>query len=283
MKQLIVNADDFGLTRGVNQGIIRAHREGILTSATLMATAPAFDHAVALACANPELGVGCHLVLVGGKAVSPAGEISSLADRNGKLPSSLPVLAARVSVGSVRPREIERELRAQIQKILSAGIEPSHVDTHKHTHVHPVVMETIGKVVRDYGIKRVRNPIENLGDSWKSVGFSMRLLPSSAVRVIGRRFREISHRYRLLSPGHFLGLARTGQLGPEALRRMIEALPEGCTEIMLHPGICDEELASTGSRLQEQRQLELDGLLDADVKRTVEKEGIQLISYCGLN
>jgi hopanoid biosynthesis associated protein HpnK len=283
MKQLIVNADDFGLTCGVNQGIIRAHREGILTSTTLMAAAGAFDHAVALALANPELGVGCHLVLVGGKAVAPSEEIPSLADQNGNLPSSLALFAARVSLGRVSPSEIERELRAQIEKIRRAGIEPSHVDTHKHTHVHPVVMEAVGKVVRDYGIKRVRNPIESLRDSWNGVGLSTRLVPAGVVRVIGRRFREISARYGLVSPDHFLGLARTGQLGPEALRRMIEALPEGQTEIMLHPGVCDDDLARTGSRLQGQRQLELDGLLDADVKRTVEKEGILLISYCGLN
>ena len=283
MKQLIVNADDFGLTSGVNQGIIRAHREGILTSATLMATARAFDHAVALALANPGLGVGCHLVLVGGKAIAPKEEISSLADREGNLPSSLSLFAARVSLGSVKPSEIERELRAQIEKIRRAGIDPSHVDTHKHTHVHPVVMEAIGKVARDYGIKRVRNPIERLRDSWNGVGLSTRLAPAGVVCAIGRRFANISERHGLLSPGHFLGLAMTGQVGPEALRRMIQTLPEGYTEIMLHPGVCDEELASTGSRLQRQRQLELDGLLDPDVKRTIEKEGIQLISYCGLN
>jgi chitin disaccharide deacetylase len=283
MKQLIVNADDFGLTCGVNQGIIRAHREGILTSATLMATAREFDHAVALALANPGLGVGCHLVLVGGRAVSPAEEIPSLADKDGQLPSSLAQFAARVSLRSVRPAEIEWELRAQIDKIRRAGIEPSHVDTHKHTHVHPVVMEAVGRVVRDYRIKRIRNPIENLRDSWNGVGFSTRLAAAGIVCLIGRRFRGISERYGLASPDHFLGLARTGQLGPEALRRMIEVLPEGSTEIMLHPGICDDDLARTGSRLQAQRQLELDGLLNPDVKHTVEKEDIRLISYCGLN
>jgi len=227
--------------------------------------------------------VGCHLVLVGSRAIAPAEAISSLADRDGKLPSSLALFAARVSMGSVRPSEIERELRAQIEKIRGAGIEPSHVDTHKHTHVHPVVMEAVGRVVREYGIKRIRNPIENLRDSWNGVGLSTRLAPAGIVRVVGRRFRAISERYGLASPDHFLGLAKTGQLGPEALRRMMEALPEGSTEIMLHPGICDDDLARTGSRLQGQRQLELDGLLNPDVKRTVEKEGIRLISYCGLN
>src|SRR5271169_5712936 len=100
MKQLILNADDFGLTRGVNQGIIRAHREGILTSATLMATGPAFSDAAELARANPTLGIGCHLVLTGGIAVSPARDIPSLVDRNGRLPS-VSALAAGLALRSV--------------------------------------------------------------------------------------------------------------------------------------------------------------------------------------
>ena len=112
MKQLILNADDFGLTPGVNRGIIRAHQEGILTSTTLMATAPAFEDAVALARANPQLGVGCHLVLVGGQAVTPYAEIPSLAAPDGKLPTSLAVFAANVSCGRIRAEEIGREVRA---------------------------------------------------------------------------------------------------------------------------------------------------------------------------
>jgi hopanoid biosynthesis associated protein HpnK len=283
MKQLILNADDFGLTPGVNRGIIRAHQDGILTSATLMATAPAFDDAVELARANSALGVGCHLVLVGGRAIAPLREIPSLANRNGKLPDSLVSFAMSVSRGKIEPMEIERELRAQIAKIRRAGIEPTHLDTHKHTHAHPIVMEVLGRTAQDLGIKRVRKPIENLADSWRSAGWSQGVAAAAVVQTIARRFEEIARKYGMLSPDHFLGLAMTGQLGPAALRRMISALPEGRTEIMLHPGICDADLAKTGSRLQEQRQLELDGLLDADVKHMVEKEGIQLISYCGLN
>jgi len=283
MKQLILNADDFGLTSGVNRGIIRAHQDGILTSATLMATAPAFEDAAVLARANPKLGVGCHLVLVGGLAIAPLREIPSLADRNGKLYDSVAIFAANVSLGRVRAAEIRRELRAQIEKLRSAGIEPTHLDTHKHTHAHPIVMEALGQVARDLGIERVRRPIENLADSWRSAGLSNGLAAAAIVRTIARRFQEIAREYGLLSPDRFLGLAMTGRLGPAALRRMIGALPDGRTEIMLHPGICDADLAKMGSRLQEQRQLELDGLLDPELKHMVQEEGIQLISYCGLD
>jgi len=288
MKELILNADDFGLTRGVNQGIIRGHREGILTSATLMATGPAFSDAVERALANPDLGVGCHLVLVGGKAVSPPAEIPSLADATGQMPESLAAFVAKISTGKINPAEIERELRAQIEKIRRAGIEPSHVDTHKHTHAHPVVMEALGRAARALGITKVRKPMENLRDSWESSrresgGLSAQLLASAAVRAVTPQFDTISRRYGLRFPDHFLGLAMTGKLGPPALRHLIESVRDGSTEIMLHPGLCDAELQSTGSRLQRQRQFELDGLLDSAVRDAVSEQGIRLISYRELN
>lgn len=283
MKQLILNADDFGLTRGINQGIIRAHREGILTSTTLMATAPAFDDACVLARANPQLSVGCHVVLVGGKSVLSPPEVPSLADKEGKLPASVGMLVAKMSLGKIHMRDVEREVQAQIEKIRAAGIEPSHFDSHKHAHAHPMVMEAIGKVAQACRIKRVRNPVERLGDSWRGAGLSKQLAVAAAVQVVARRFRSLARKYGLRAPERFLGLATTGRLGPLALGRMIETLPEGISEIMLHPGIWDEDLARTGSRLQRQRELELEGLLDPDLKRTVEKEGIELIGYCGLN
>ncbi|HWF37206.1 MAG TPA: ChbG/HpnK family deacetylase [Candidatus Acidoferrales bacterium] len=283
MKRLILNADDFGLTRGVNQGIIRAHQHGILTSTTLMATAPEFEDACALARANQSLGVGCHIVLVGGTAVTPPEKISSLADQSGALPKSLLGFAAKVSRGQIRANDIATEVAAQIQKIRAAGIEPTHIDTHKHTHAHPKVMDVIGQVARDCRITRIRRPIEQLGKSWEGGGLSKQFAAAVAVRTVANEFQSLAQKYGLRAPDHFLGLAMTGQLGRTELRRMIENLPEGTVEIMLHPGICDGDLASTRSRLQQQRQLELDGLTDSDVKLTIAKEGIQLITYTGLN
>jgi hopanoid biosynthesis associated protein HpnK len=288
MKQLILNADDFGMTLGVNEGIIRAHREGILTSATLMANGEAFDDAVECARANKELGVGCHLVLVGGKCVATKGSVASLVDAGGNLPDSLPLFVAKISSGIIRTEEIERELRAQIGRVRAAGIEPTHLDTHKHTHAHPRVMEALGKVAKECGIVRVRKPIENLRDSWETSqaggqGVSMQILAAGAVRAIAPQFTAISRRYGLLSPDHFLGLAMTGQLSPSVLRGVIGTVVDGTTEIMLHPGICDADLARSGSRLQKQREDELQGLLDPGVRSAVTERGIRLISYRGLN
>ncbi len=288
MKQLILNADDFGMTLGVNEGIIRAHREGVLTSTTLMANGPAFADAVARAKLNPKLGVGCHLVLVGGPAVAPKEKISSLADKNGNLPESLGGFVARLSAGLIRMQAIERELRAQIEKIRAAGIEPTHLDTHKHTHCHPKVMEAVGRVAKEFGIMRIRKPMENLHDSWQSAsadesGHTLELIAATAAGAVAPWFQAISRKFGLLSPGRFLGLAMTGHLGPAALRRMVDTLADGSTEIMLHPGICDDDLAESGSRLQMHRDTELAALLDPGVKSALVERDIRLITYRELN
>ncbi|MGB8543177.1 MAG: ChbG/HpnK family deacetylase [Candidatus Acidiferrales bacterium] len=288
MKQLILNADDFGMTRGVNEGIIRAHRDGILTSTTLMANGPEFDDAVARAKLNPELGVGCHLVLVGGSAVAPKEKISSLADENGNLPESLGLFVAKLTAGLIRSKAIEREMRAQIEKIRAAGIEPTHLDTHKHTHAHPKVMESLARVGKEMGIARVRKPMENLRDSWQSTrnanpSHTLELIAAAAARTVTPWFQAIVRNYGLLTPNNFLGLAMTGSLGPVALRRMIDTLPDGSTEIMLHPGICDDDLAKSGSRLQMHRDAEMSALLDPAVKSAVVERDIRLITYRELN
>jgi chitin disaccharide deacetylase len=284
MKELILNADDFGLTRGVNEGIIRAHREGILTSATLMANSKAFDDAVERAKANPRLGVGGHLVLVGGTCVAPRGEISSLVDREGRLPRSLGMLVAKLSSGRVRAKEIERELWAQIDKIRRAGIEPTHLDTHKHTHAHPRVMKALGRVAHELGITRVRKPIENLRDSWNSSGASgsrpwKELASAAAARSVTPAFRALMRKYGLRSPDYFLGLAMTGRMDKTTLCRLIDTLPDGRTEIMLHPGDYDGDLEATGSRLQRQRHMELEALVAPEVRQTVSDRDVRLISY----
>jgi predicted glycoside hydrolase/deacetylase ChbG (UPF0249 family) len=149
-------------------------------------------------------------------------------------------------------------------------------------------MEALGKVAKECGIARVRKPIENLRDSWETSqaggqGVSMQILAAGAVRAIAPQFTAISRRYGLLSPDHFLGLAMTGQLSPTVLRGVIGTVVDGTTEIMLHPGICDADLARSGSRLQKQREDELQGLLDPGVRSAVTERGIRLISYRELN
>ena len=281
---MILNADDFGVTRGVNDGIIRAHREGVLSSATLMGTGAAFDDAVTQAKRNPSLGIGCHLVLVGEKAVSDEGRVPTLVDSRGNLPASLSEFVLKVTAGHIRGQDIATELRAQIQKIRSAGIEPTHVDTHKHTHAHPRVMEIVCQVAKEFGIHRIRKPMEALRDSWRSTKgrgtrAATQVVAASAVRMVAPRFRAIAGKYGMNSPDHFKGLAATGQIDAETLLELVSSLEDGATEIMVHPGLYDADLAQTATRLRMQRETEMNALVDPRVRASLLERGVRIISY----
>ncbi len=284
MKRLIVNADDFGFTRGVNAGIVTAFREGILTSTSIMANGEAFEDAVELARANPGLGVGCHLTLVGGRGVAPGSQ--SLADRNGMLPKTVGELLFKLASGAVRISSIESEFHAQVERVRAAGISPTHLDTHKHTHLHPQVLEALARVARDYGIRWVRNAFETFPDRvggratrprkwayWKQRAACVAILPRA------RGFRRVVGIHGLQMPDRFYGIALTGLLDRSALLSLLQVVEEGTGELMCHPGLYDEELERAPTRLKQQRAVELEALTDPGVRRAVDEQGIQLVSY----
>ncbi|HKW89055.1 MAG TPA: ChbG/HpnK family deacetylase [Candidatus Acidoferrales bacterium] len=284
MKRLIVNADDFGYTRGVNAGIIHGFREGILTSTTVMANGAAFEDAIERAKANALLGVGCHLVLVGGKAVAGKQQIASLVDADGNLPPTLGALIAKLTYGSVKSDEIVCELRAQVEKVMSFGIQPTHFDSHKHTHSHPRVMEAVMKVAEEFKIKRIRKPFEDLrkllwpmnSDGWASWKQHATALVSL---VSAPRFRRLARAHGVVTPEHFWGVAATGRLNVSSILAMIEAMPEGTSELMCHPGKYDAELEGSPTRLKRERETELEALTAPEVSEALEANRIQRISF----
>ena len=284
MKRLIVNADDFAYTRGVNAGIVRGFREGIVTSATIMANGDAFEDAVECAQANSKLGVGCHLVLVGGKCLAPAKQVSSLADSEGRLPPSLPALLSKLSTGSVRPDAIEAELRAQVERVVAAGLRPTHFDSHKHTHAHPRVMEVVVRVAEEFNVTRIRKPFEDTRallwpvfragvSSWKQRATAL----IAGVNALG--FQKLARSHGICTPDHFMGVAATGRLNREAILAMIGAMRDGVTELMCHPGEYDEELERSPTRLKRERGLELNGLTDPDVRAAIRERNVCLMNF----
>lgn len=288
MKRLIVNGDDFGFTSGVNAGIVRAFREGILTSTTLMANGAAFEDAVERARSCPGLAVGCHLVLVGGRVTARREDVPSLASRDGYLPNTLLGFVGRLAGGTIRREDVERELRAQIDRLRRAGIEPTHLDTHKHTHSHPKVMEALGRVASECGITRVRLPFEGLrsadGTAERNGRGSLKQRALAlAARTAAPRFPRIVKSYGLRTPDHFFGLLLTGGVRAAALLPLLERLPDGTSELMCHPGVCDEDLEAANTRLKRQRETELQALVDPAVRRAIEERGIKLVSYRELN
>jgi hopanoid biosynthesis associated protein HpnK len=286
MKRLIVNGDDFGYTRGVNCGVLRSFEQGILTSTTLMANGEAFGDAVERAQAHPRLGVGCHLVLVGGRAIAPFEKIPSLADSEGRLPKSLGGFWVRLSAGRVRAADLERELRAQVERVCSAGIRPTHLDTHKHTHLHPRVMEAVARVAEEFGIRCVRKPFERPGNFFrfpsagrKRAAQLKQSAAATAARAGARGFGRLFRAHRLRTTDRFYGFGLTGLLHARAIVAMLADLPEGTSELMCHPGVCDAALDRAPTRLKRERELEMAALIDPAVRRAIDRAGIRLISY----
>jgi len=281
MKRLIVNADDFGFTPGVNAGIIHAYKTGIVTSTTIMANGEAFEDAVALALANPRLGVGCHLAIVGGRPVAQPDQVRSIVSNEGLLLPTLGRFMLRLARGAVKSDDIAREFRAQVMRVVSAGIIPTHFDSHKHSHVSPPVMKALAAVAREFGVTRVRNPFESVFDRASLSGWTnMKQSALSAMIAPGAiRFNRLARKYLLYTPDRFLGVKRTGRLDSEAIRSMMKGLKEGTTELMCHPGFNDPGLESAHTRLKKERERELEALTDPRLRHLAEELGIELISY----
>jgi predicted glycoside hydrolase/deacetylase ChbG (UPF0249 family) len=222
MQRLLVNADDFGLSDGINRGIIEAHQRGIVTSASLMPTAWAFDAAVYAARENAGLAVGVHLTLA---------EEDSLTGI--EIPKSYVELAKGLFRGKIRADQLRGEMVAQIQRCLEAGVKLAHIDTHQHVHLLPQLLPIVIELAKEYGIPRVRVPLDRPRAGSRFVGkvvlcqLSRSALPK--VRAAG-----------LNATDHARGLFESGSLSEEKLLRLLDRLPGGTTELMCHPGYEDE-------------------------------------------
>lgn len=260
--RLIINADDFGLTSGVNQAIAELYRAGAVTSATLMADGQAFDDAVSLAKANPGLSVGCHVTLVDGMPVSAPESIPTLIGADGKsFRSSLAEFVVDALAGRIRESDIARETLAQIQKLQRAGIDVTHLDTHKHTHLFPAVSRPLLHIAERCSIGAVRNPFER---RWSGIGSPVRQAQVLALRFFQRGFESLPQLRSgiVATTDGTIGVSATGDLNSMTLEKLLAAMPEGTWELVCHPGYNDEELASVNTRLREERNIERLALLD---------------------
>ena len=287
MKQLIVNADDFGLTMGVTQGILDAHWEGIVTSTTLMANGAAFDVAASASRRAPSLGVGVHLNLSEGVPVSLAHRIPTLVDRGGRLHLTPGRLLESMLSGRVNLDDVETELRAQISMVVRAGISPTHLDGHKHVHVLPGIDDIVIRLAREFDIPSLRCPLEkrpgllNTVRARKSGSPSIlkQYLVARGVSAFARRFRQKLDEAGLQYPQYFYGLSQTGFLNTRLIRHLLDRLPEGTSELMCHPGYPDVDLAETGTRLLAEREVEVFALCSPQLKRLIADAGIGPLSY----
>lgn len=295
MRRLIINADDFGLTPGVNRGIMQTHTEGVVTSTTLMACSNAFGNAVGMAKAGSDarsFSVGCHVVLVDGEPIlSPEKVRTLVTSRDGEgtlcFRDSLTSFAAEAIRGRLDAAQIEAEVAAQFQEIRAAGICISHFDAHKHAHLFPSVLKPMLKAARDFGIRALRNPFAPI----KPLAFAhllrrphlwKRYSEVSVLRGFAQRFRQLVREHDMFTTDGSFGIVVTGALDQKLFDAIIGCVPEGTWELCCHPGYSDADLDKVRTRLHESRRHELNVLTSAESRATIEKHGIELISYWDL-
>ena len=277
MGRLILNADDFGLTAGVNRAVAELHRAGVLTSATLMARAAATDEAIAIARATPTLGVGCHVVLVDGETVLPAQKLPMLVDQcTGRFQPTSGAFVQRLFTGRIRSAEIEAETAAQIALLQSEGVVLTHIDTHKHVHIFPAVLRPVLRAARAAGIRAVRNPFE---PAWSRRATPhapwLRRAQVSLLRLWEPAFRRIVAEEGFTTTDGALGVLATGTLDAATLAALLSNLPAGTWELVTHPGYNDADLARAHTRLLASREIERLALSAIDVN-------MELISFSRL-
>ena len=246
---LIVTADDFGAAPEVNEAVERAHREGILTCASLMVGAPAAGDAVARAKAMPKLGVGLHLVLVEGKPVLPPAQIPNLVGPDGNFRTDMVRAAIAMTFLPWVQRQLAAEIDAQFEAFASTGLTLDHVNAHKHFHLHPTIAKLMVKSGKRYGLKAARAPIE-------PPEVLRRIEPGvtggDMERFMGMRLRERFYVNRIWSPDAVFGLAWSGAMNTGRVTAILENLPEGVSEIYLHPALCAYNGSAQGYRYSDE-------------------------------
>lgn len=279
IKRVIINADDFGLCEGVNAGIIKAFREGILTSASLLTNTPGFEKAVEMAKANPSLGVGVHLNIVRGLPLLEPKEIPSLVRRNGYFHGSVYPIFSGLLREKISIEEVEKEWRTQIERALGAGLSITHLDSEKHIHTFPPLFRLTLKLAAEYGICRVRY-INERGLTWPPG----QMLKAWLVAVWCSRGKPYLEGLGIKAVDHFYGLCQAGQVTEKWLKKILKKLRPGSTEIMTHPGFLTEELLQLEKILgsyyiNRRREAELEALISPELKPLVKELDIKLINY----
>jgi hopanoid biosynthesis associated protein HpnK len=283
VRRLIVNADDFGFTSGVNRAIVEAHAHGIVTSSTLMANGRSFADAVQLSNTVPNLNIGCHVVLIDGEPVLSADQLPSLTTAS-NFRDGLKTFAARALAGRIDAAEITAEATAQIRKIQSAGIAVSHLDTHKHIHIFPKILRPILRAAAACGVRAIRNPFGprlplRSSQLLTRPGLWTRVAEVRILRTFAGKFREAVDREGFSTPDGTLGIEVTGVLDESLFHAIAGSLPEGTWEFVCHPGYNDADLRAASTRLRASRETELRVLTLPTARELLAREGIQLISY----
>jgi len=246
-----------------------------------MATGSAFAEAADLIPQLPGMSIGCHVMLVDGAPILPARQIPSLTKSEGRFESKLSSFVRQTLLGRLRADEIEAEATAQIRKLQAAGIRLSHFDTHKHTHMFPQIARPLLRAAQACGVQAVRNPFEGPKLSLLSWNRQLwiRQFQTALLSSLAAGFRRSVAEHGLATTDGTIGIAATGSMTMRSLQPLIESLPEGTWEWVCHPGYNDADLKNAGTRLLDSREVELEILTAPDLRETLERAGIELITF----
>jgi len=286
LKKLIVNADDLGLTPGVNRGVLRAFQDGIVTSASLLVTGSAFDDAVALARQKPELDVGLHLTLVEEQAILGREVLPTLVDESGRLPRTSGEFLRRALLARISWDEVESEIAAQIARFQNTGLRLSHLDSHQHLHMFPPVFQIVRRLTRGMDNVWIRNPAGpwrkspdvRMGRWVQRLGLNLTCV--SAQALLGLRVPQM--------PDGMYGFEVGGCLTRSALEQILRKIPDGLYELICHPGEDDADTRRRYGHWDYRWAEELEALTAPETRMVLKEQGIALTSFgqafgCGSN
>jgi predicted glycoside hydrolase/deacetylase ChbG (UPF0249 family) len=242
---------------------------------------------VELARSTPGLGVGVHLNLSDGEPIAPRELVATLLNDEGEFAGGPEALLLRIAKRDVTVREAEQEWEAQIERVKEAGIQPTHLDGHKHVHMLPGLFEVALRLAKRYGIGAIRVAHEasslraalSAGDELHASVVLKQGVQARGLKLLARDAREQAERAGISTSDFFCGIAQTGEMTKEGVARLLRSLPEGTTELMTHPGYADQDLQNSATRLQGSRQTELLILTDVEIRNLVASQGIRLIDY----
>jgi len=288
MKSIIINADDFGLSRSINKGIIRAYREGVLTSASLLVNMPGFEDAVSLIKENPGLGIGLHINLFRGRPIMPPDKTTTITDKNGFFLSNILTIVTRIYQKRINIDELEAECVAQIKRGLDRGVNITHLDSEKHLHLINPVYNIVVKLAKKFGINKIRNINERPYILKFALGgrfiFNSSLGKTAMLSLLSMRRKKVNSINSIKTTDYSFGLLSSGSMTLNEYERLFKHLANGTTEISCHPGYIDEEWRNPPLNREKyyittKRERELSALLAPGLKEIIQKLNIELINY----
>lgn len=278
MKNLIINADEFGLTKSVSRGILEAFYNGIVTNTTIMVNMPSSKYAFELIKKHPDLKVGVHLNLTDGKPVLSSDKVRTLVDKYGFF-LDLKTLLIRIISKRIDYNEVEAELRAQVKKTLDNGIKITHLDGHRHIHMYPKILKRAIRVAKEFGIDKMRYSYEHFSLNLMDNLLSFSFIKKGIVSFYSILCKNLLIKNNIKFNKYFLGMSQLGaKNSSKAFKKILHLVKNGTTELICHPAYIDDELKRINPYVYP-REKELKALTSPAVKELIKKLDINLISY----